>query len=264
MAEISFRLNAPNHFLSVHGQRAGFVLLAAFLFSFVFIRTSARMNRAQRFPWWPGSVKTGSGVHLHHLVWGIVLMMVAGFVNFAWDPESPLSEILAAMFGVGVGLTLDEFALWIYLRDVYWAEEGRTSFDAVVIATVFAGLILVGVAPFDVSGAGTTIGSLSIVLVLDVLLSVIVIYKGKPLVGVIGIFIPLVSLVSALRLAAPDSRWARRRYGAGSDAEATGKLERAQERWERMEERRRWIADAIAGAPHITSSSETARHGRRG
>jgi hypothetical protein len=191
-------------------------------------------------------------------------MMVAGFVNFAWDPESPLSEILAAMFGVGVGLTLDEFALWIYLRDVYWAEEGRTSFDAVVIATVFAGLILVGVAPFDVSGAGTTIGSLSIVLVLDVLLSVIVIYKGKPLVGVIGIFIPLVSLVSALRLAAPDSRWARRRYGAGSDAEATGKLERAQERWERMEERRRWIADAIAGAPHITSSSETARHGRRG
>src|SRR5579875_707241 len=120
-ADVTFRLNAPNHFLDVRGQRAGFVLLAAFVLSFIFIRTSARMNRSQRFPWWPG------------------------FVNFAWDPGSPLNEILAALFGIGVGFTLDEFALWIYLRDVYWAEEGRSSFDAVVIATVFAGLILVGV-----------------------------------------------------------------------------------------------------------------------
>lgn len=288
MAAVSFRLNAPNHFLDVRGQRAGFVLLAAFLLAFIFIRTSARMNRSQRFSWWPGSVKTGSGVHLHHLVWGIVLMMVAGFVNFAWDPGSPLNEFLAGLFGVGVGLTLDEFALWVYLRDVYWAEEGRSSFDAVVIATVFAALILVGVAPFDVSGSGTTIGSLSIVLVLDVLLSVIVIYKGKPLVGVIGIFVPLVSLIGAIRLAAPDSRWARRRYGAGPRARIPAgvraqlesgsagaragtmvvtapppspKLQRAQERWARIEERRRRIADFVAGAPHITSGSET-HHGQ--
>lgn len=268
MADIAFRLNAPNHFLDVRGQRTGFVLLAAFLLSFMVIRTSARMNRSQRFSWWPGSVKTGSGVHLHHLVWGIVLMMVSGFVNFAWDPGSPLNEILGALFGIGVGFTLDEFALWVYLRDVYWAEEGRSSFDAVVIASVFAGLILVGVAPFDVSGAGTTIGSLSIVLVLDVLLSVVVIYKGKPLVGVIGIFVPLVSLVGALRLAAPDSRWARRRYGAGSGSRrgldgsgaesgsGVGKLERSQQRWARIEERRRRIADLVAGAPHISSGSE--------
>jgi hypothetical protein len=247
MAAITFRLNAPDHFLDVHGQRTGFVLLAAFLVSFLFIRTSARMGRSQRFPWWPGSVKTGSGVHLHHLVWGIVLMMACGFVEFAWIPSSPGSEILAGFFGVGVGLTLDEFALWIYLRDVYWAEEGRSSFDAVVVATVFAGLILVGVAPIDVSGGGTTVGSLSIVLVLDVLLSVVAIYKGKPLVGVIGIFVPLVSLAGAVRLAAPHSRWARRRYGVESDPE---KLERARERWERIAERRRRIADAVAGAPH--------------
>jgi hypothetical protein len=257
MAAIAFRFNAPNHFLDVRGQRAGFVLLAAFLLTFVFIRTSARMNRSERFPWWPGSVKTGNGIHLHHLVWGIVLMMVSGFVNFAWDPDSPLTEMLSALFGIGVGLTLDEFALWIYLRDVYWAEEGRSSFDAVIIATVFAGLILVGVAPFDVSGSGTTIGSLSIVLVLDVLLSLIVIYKGKPLVGVIGIFVPLVSLIGAIRLAKPDSRWARRRYGVAVE----GKLGRAQERWKRIEERRRRITDALAGAPHLTGGSE-GRHGR--
>jgi hypothetical protein len=247
MAAITFQLNGPRHFLDLHGQRAGFVLLAAFLVSFLFIRTSARMTRSRRFPWWPGSVKTGSGLHLHHLVWGIVLMMVAGFINFAWNPLSPWGEILAGFFGVGVGFTLDEFALWIYLRDVYWAEEGRSSFDAVVVATVFAGLILVGIAPFDVSGGGTTVGSLSVVLILDVILGAVAIYKGKPMLGVIGIFVPLVSLVAAVRLASPSSRWARRRYEDGGR-----QIERAHERWTGIEERRRRIADFVAGAPHDT------------
>jgi hypothetical protein len=253
MAAIDFQLNAPNHFLDLHGQRAGFVLLAAFLVSFMFIRTSARMSRSERFAWWPGSVKTGSGLHLHHLVWGIVLMMVCGFGEFAAQPLSPWSEILAGFFGVGVGFTLDEFALWIYLRDVYWAEEGRSSFDAVVVATVFASLILVGVAPFDVSGSGTTIGSLSVVLIFDVTLGAVAIYKGKPMLGVVGIFVPLVSLTAAVRLASPNSRWARRRY------EPDGrKIERAQERWARIEERRTRIADLVAGAPQ----SDTAAPGR--
>src|ERR1700753_1084244 len=106
MAAITFQLNGPNHFLDLHGQRSGFVLLAAFLVSFLFIRTSARMNRSQRFPWWPGSVKTGSGLHLHHLVWGIVLMMTTGFIKFGSEPVSPWNEILAGLFGVGVGFTL--------------------------------------------------------------------------------------------------------------------------------------------------------------
>jgi hypothetical protein len=195
-------------------------------------------------------VKTGSGLHLHHLVWGIVLMMVCGFVNFAWDPNNPGDEILAVLFGIGVGFTLDEFALWVYLRDVYWAEEGRSSFDAVVVATVFAGLILVGVAPFDVSGGGTTIGSLSLVLVLDVLLGAVAIYKGKPMLGVIGIFVPLVSLTAAVRLASPSSRWARRRY-----AHDAHKLDRARERWGRIEDRRRRVADLVAGAPGGSAAS---------
>ena len=244
-ASVTFQLNAPNHFLDLRGQRAGFVLLAAFLVTFLFIRTSARMNRSDRFAWWPGSVKTGSGLHLHHLVWGIVLLMVSGFIKFASTLVSPWNEILAGGFGVGVGLTLDEFALWIYLRDVYWAEEGRSSFDAVVVATIFAGLILVGVSPFDVRDSGTYVGALSLTLIVDVLLSAVAIYKGKAMLGVIGIFVPLVSLAAAIRLATPASRWARRRYPAGSR-----KLERAEERWVEIEARRRRIADAIAGAPH--------------
>ena len=100
---------------------------------------NAHMIRAQ-VKWWPGNVEVG-GTHIHHLVWGIVLMLVAGFISLM-PIDSPWREIMAALFGVGAGLTLDEFALWLRLEDVYWAEEGRQSIDAVVIAATFGGLVL--------------------------------------------------------------------------------------------------------------------------
>jgi hypothetical protein len=249
MATIEFRLDVPARFLDVHGQRAGFVLLASFLLAFLFIRTSARMNRSTRFPWWPGSVTTESGLHLHHLVWGIGLVLLSGFVNFATQPASPWSEMLAAAFGIGVGFTLDEFALWIYLRDVYWTEEGRSSFDAVVVAMLIGGLIVLGFAPFDLSGDGTSVGSWAVVVVADVVLGALAILKGKPLSGLVGIFVPVVSLAGAIRLGAPHSWWARRRYGPDSH-----KLARSQERWRRIEARRRWVANAIAGAPGVPAA----------
>ena len=136
MAAIRFSFTLPAHFLDLPTERAGFVLLGAFLISFLFIRTSARLIRSPKVSWWPGSVTTSSGLHLHHLVWGIVLLLVAGFLGFVTRPKSPWEEVLAGLFGVGAGLTLDEFALWIYLRDVYWAEEGRASFDAGIVAAV--------------------------------------------------------------------------------------------------------------------------------
>ena len=55
-----------------------------------------------------------------------------------------------SLFGIGIGLTIDEFALVLYLDDVYWSEQGRSSIDATVIAVAFMGLILLGVRPFDV------------------------------------------------------------------------------------------------------------------
>jgi hypothetical protein len=246
MATIGLSFEVPARFLDSSGQRAGFVLLAAFLGSFLFIRTSARLMRSPRVPWWPGSVTTSGGLHLHHLVWGIVLLLLAGFLDFAVNPASPWNEILAAMFGIGAGLTLDEFALWIYLRDVYWAEEGRASFDAVVMATVIGGLIVLGFAPFDLHNSGSSIGTLAFAVCIDVLLALVAILKGKPVIGLIGIFIPLVSLVGAVRLAAPGSAWARRRY----DPSGT-KLERSKTRWRRIQARRRRVTDAIAGAPEV-------------
>jgi TctA family transporter len=239
---VTITLELPEHLLDVPEQRAGFVLLCAFLISFLFIRTSARLMRSPRVPWWPGSVTTDSGLHLHHLVWGIVLLIVSGFLGFVTNAKSPWEEILAALFGVGAGFTLDEFALWIHLRDVYWAEEGRSSFDAVVVAAVLGGLVVVGFAPFDLSRNAASIETLVAAVVIDVLLASLAILKGKPMMGVVGLFIPFVSLVASIRLAAPTSWWARRWY-------KEKKLARSEKRYKRIKARHKRIVDAILGPP---------------
>jgi hypothetical protein len=232
------------HFLDEPGQRAGFILLGAFLVAFGFIRTSARLIRSPRVSWWPGSVTTSGGLHLHHLVWGIVLVLFSGFLNFALAPAGTWLDVLAAAFGIGAGLTLDEFALWIHLEDVYWTEQGRASLDAVVVATLIGGLIVLGLAPFDLSEQSSAVASLAFVVAIDLLLCVLAILKGKPLLGLTGLFVPLASLVGAIRLAAPGSPWARRRYRPDSR-----KLVRAQARFARIHSRRRRVLDAIGGAP---------------
>ena len=249
MGAITLRLELPTNLLDVPEQRAGFVLLCAFLMSFLFIRTSARLIRSPRVTWWPGSVTTGGGLHLHHLVWGIVLLLLTGFLSFVTKPTSPWEEILAALFGIGAGFTLDEFALWIHLRDVYWAEEGRSSFDAVVVAAVLGGLIVVGAAPFDLSRNAASIETLAIAVVVDLFLSFLAILKGKPMLGLIGIFIPFVSLVAAIRLASPRSWWARRWYHEK-------KLARAERRWHRIKARHKRVVDAILGPPGTAAVAE--------
>jgi hypothetical protein len=189
-------------------------------------------------------VTTESGLHLHHLVWGIVLIILCGFLGYVVNPISPWNEILAGLFGVGCGLTLDEFALWIYLRDVYWAKEGRASFDAVIVATVIGALIVLGVAPLDLPSNGPSLSSLTTTVAIDVALAMLVIYKGKVLMGMVGIFFPPLSLIGVARLAAPRSPYARRFY-----KDEGPKLERSRERWRRIKARRRRISDLIAGAP---------------
>lgn len=253
VASVSLKLELPAHFLNLEDQRAGFILLVAFLASFLFIRTSARLMRSPKVPWWPGSVVTDSGLHLHHLVWGIVLLLVCGFLGFVTHGASPVTELLAAGFGVGAGLTLDEFALWIHLRDVYWSEEGRSSFTAFVVALVLGGLIVLGFAPFDLSKHTASVETLVIAVVVDILLAALVILKGKRLLGVIGIFMPFCSIVGVVRLAAPGSPWARGLYKPGGR-----KLARAEARWKRIEARRRRLNDAIAGAPAASPAIEPA------
>jgi hypothetical protein len=241
-----FEYQLPDTFLDRAGTRAGFVLLGMFLLSFLFIRTSARLMRSPRVPWWPGSVTTDSGLHLHHLVWGIVLILLTGFLSFAVNPVSPWNEILAGAFGFGAGLTLDEFALWVHLRDVYWAQEGRKSFDAVIVATVLGGLVVLGLAPFNVKHNSSSIASLAIAVSVDLALALAVILKGKPLLGLIGVFIPIIAPIGIIRLASPTSVWARHFYRPDGRS-----MRRATARWQRIEARRTRLVDAIAGAPSV-------------
>jgi hypothetical protein len=197
-----------------HERQGVFLVLLGFLGSFGFIRLSARLGRSPRVPWWPGSVVSDSGLHLHHLVWGICLMMASGALGFALFDSSPWFEVCAACFGIGAGLTIDEFALWIYLDDVYWAEEGRSSIDATVIAASAMFLILLGFSPFsfETGDTATTVGS---ILGAAVVLAAVAIcfFKQRVMHGSVGFFVLPVAIYGACRIGKPGSPWARHRYG---------------------------------------------------
>ncbi|HEX4673530.1 MAG TPA: hypothetical protein VH279_14735 [Solirubrobacteraceae bacterium] len=234
------------------GTGAAFLVLVAFLISFLAIRTSARLTRS--VSWWPGGVKSGD-VHIHHLVWGICLMMFSGFLAFAMPLEWPWWHIFAITFGIGVGFTLDEFALWVRLKDVYWSEEGRTSLDAVVVAAAFAALVVLGTNPFGLDDPASISGTA--VAVTGILgLAVICFLKGRVLFGVVGVFIPAVALVGAVRLAHPSSPWARWRYN-------DKRLEEAGDRFDPSRRAGRWqrrLGDLVAGAPTREPPAAVASH----
>ena len=195
------------------GRQPEFLFFVAFLLSWGFIRTSAHLIRAQ-VSWWPGNVSV-SGTHIHHLVWGILLLLIAGYIGVAVQPDSPWHEIVAVLFGIGTGLTLDEFALWLNLRDVYWEKEGRRSIDAVIVAACLSGMVLVGYAAWvDVAD---DVESLVFALVGAFGIAAIVIAavnaaKEKFGMALVGLFVLPIGVVGALRLGRPHSLWARLFY----------------------------------------------------
>jgi hypothetical protein len=121
-----------------------FLATLAFLLTFGFIRALTYSIRYNIGPFHNVSV---GGTHVHHLVWGILLLLAAGYVALVeFGTRGQISNLVtrlgAIAFGVGAALTLDEFALWLNLQDVYWEKEGRLSIDAVLI---FGGILMVGV-----------------------------------------------------------------------------------------------------------------------
>jgi hypothetical protein len=93
-------------------------------------------------------IRRDGGRHIHHLVWGILLLLISGYATLAEvgtgeTPQSILmSRILSMSYGIGAALTLDEFALWLNLdAAAYWSHEGRESIDAVVL---FGALLAMG------------------------------------------------------------------------------------------------------------------------
>lgn len=235
--------------LAEHHEQGLFLVLAGFILSFAFIRMSTRLMRSPKVPWWPGSVVSDSGVHLHHLVFGIVTMMIAGTLGFLSFGTSPGTEICAFFFGIGAGLTIDEFALWVHLDDVYWAQEGRSSIDATVIAAAGMGLVLLGFSPVTIeTGSVSAVTSSIVAAVLLFLMVAICFAKGRVLHGTIGFFIFPVALYGACRLGKPSSAWARRRYGERRPE----KQQRAEERFppdRRTERFKNAFRDVVGGKP---------------
>jgi hypothetical protein len=210
------------------GKEYHFLILIAFLLSWGFIRTSAHMIRAQ-VSWWPGNVQTKGGTHIHHLVWGILLLLSMGYIGISFGLESPWIELVAIAFGIGMGLTLDEFALWLNLQDVYWTAKGRQSIDAVIVTSCLlviallglqfwidvheAFIVLLGVGGAELEGYETSLFLIPWWL-LGVAFAIVCILKGKIFMALLGVFVPLVGLVGAVRAAKPGSRWDRRRRAA--------------------------------------------------
>ena len=125
------------------GKEAQAVILASFLLTFMLVRFVTHSIRAGRFHRVLRNIGTPGGTHLHHLVPGILLLLVAGYIGIGVAPSTGRSWH-AALFGVGAALTLDEFALWLHLKDVYWAKQGLASIDAVVVAATILALGILG------------------------------------------------------------------------------------------------------------------------
>ncbi|HTV54839.1 MAG TPA: hypothetical protein VMI06_07970 [Terriglobia bacterium] len=121
-----------------------FIASISFFVAFAAVRTLTHAIRAQRGPF--HNVSLG-GRHIHHLVWGILLLLIVGY---GWllqigtgDRNSSIwaGRLMSLLYGIGAALTLDEFALWLNLSDVYWSRQGRASIDAVIL---FGGLLSIG------------------------------------------------------------------------------------------------------------------------
>ena len=225
------------------GREPLFFLLLAFLLTFVAVRSYTRIGRARG--WRSGSVR---GVHLHHLVPGIVACLATGTAIIAFRPGGDAMLALSSLFGVGAALTLDEFALILHLDDVYWTEEGRSSIDATLIGFTLAALCLVTTAPLEADPAKDmphwVLGG---VIAINMAFALIAFLKGKLKLGTFGIFVPGLAILGAWRLARPSSVWAHSFYGSA-------KLERSRAREELQAARYSHIGrlyDLIGGAPHL-------------
>ena len=238
----------PGYETSIYeaGREPIFVALVAFLICFAITRG---YTRAARVRGW-GSA-SAHGVHLHHIVVGIVLALASGALIIGFEPVDSLFDLfLCAVFGSGAALILDEFALVFHLEDVYWSEEGRSSIDAVIIALTVGVLVLLHVVPFDVDTADdSTRWTLVVVVSLHVSLVIVTLLKAKLVTGFGGMFVPFLALVGALRLAKPHSPWARLFYKPGSRRlrRAEARQRKHDERWASRTKR---VLDAIGGAPN--------------
>lgn len=231
------------------GKLPMLLALTAFVLTFAITRMITRLIRAGKGPF---RNVTPGGVHVHHVVPGVVLTVLGGFGAVASGRHGFGASLCAVIFGVGAGLVLDEFALILHLDDVYWTEQGRQSVEVVVLTAALVGLFLGGFSPLGVDELSDDEqqGRLSIVttLVVNFAFVLIALFKGKVRMAVLGALIPFVALVGAVRLARPTSPWAKRFYRNRHRARSKAVL-RAYHHDRRWAGPRRRFQDLIGGAP---------------
>ncbi|MGW1495073.1 hypothetical protein [Streptomyces sp. NBC_00191] len=231
------------------GKLPMLLALTSFVLTFLITRTIVRMIRAGRGPF---RNVTPGGMHIHHVVPGVILTVIGGFGAVGSGRHGVAAAVCAVIFGMGAGLVLDEFALILHLDDVYWTEQGRQSVEVVVLAAALALLVLSGFAPLGVNDMSADErqdrASLILTLVINFLLVLITMFKGKPRMALISVLVPFVGMFGAVRLARPGSPWARRFYRNRPKARAKARLRsfHHDRRWDR---KRRKLQDLIGGAP---------------
>ena len=220
-----------------------FCFFVAVAGSFGGIRVAVRLLRV-RAERRPAGSKPGR-LHIHHMVYGVVLMVGAGVAGYAVPDRMVAAESAAAfVFGIGTALVLDEFALILHLQDVYWSDVGRSSIHAVFVALAVTAALLFGLRPDlgaeQALGHGLTGGwspvvamAASVLLLLTLAFVLITLLKGKIWTGLLGLFVPglsVIAVVGAVRLARPHSPWARWRYHGGQRAQQKMALAQQRER----------------------------------
>ena len=248
--------------------------LIAFISTFFVTRTITRYIRATadrpgpRKWWQPHNISvsgSGGGLHIHHAVFGVVLVLVSGVAMVSMASSGTIHQFTfaAVVFGIGAALVLDEFALILHLQDVYWSQDGRTSVDAVFVAAAVAGLLVLGFNPlslFDVGiwrDADSTAARLSVIglTVLNLALAVVVLLKGKLWTGLLGMFFTPLLFLGAIRLARPHAPWARWRY---QDRPEKMRRSLRRERYLRRPfvQAGLWLQHVLAGEPRIPADAE--------
>ncbi|GAA2989713.1 hypothetical protein [Streptosporangium longisporum] len=219
------------------GRLPLFCFFVALIAAFLFTRVNVRLIRAR--VGWFRNVSVGE-MHIHHVVFGVVLTLLGGVAGLIVSGVSDgWYAVTAAVFGAGAALILDEFALILHLRDVYWEEEGRASVDAVFMAVAITGLLLVGLRPLgwgDSDGTTPDAWLTAGLIVVNLGLAVITLLKGKLWTGLAGLFVPILLVPGAVRLARPGSPWAHWFLAPGARHPRPAKMaraERREERWRR-------------------------------
>jgi hypothetical protein len=230
------------------GKHPLLLMLVSFVVTFLVVRGIVRMIRAGRGPF--RNVSSGT-VHVHHVVPGTLLLFTGATLSVSNIGAFWANEVAAVLIGVGGGLVFDEFALLLYLDDVYWTQQGRLSIEMVTIVVIIILCILVGLSPLGVDNITFREFSIRISMQIHFLLcgigAAVCLLKGKYYTAVFAVFVGVIAVVGAIRLARPGSVWAHRFYAPGSSKErrAQHRVNVFEGRWGRVGTR---LGNVLAGA----------------